>query len=267
MSARLDGILAKIERAKEHVRDLDCRIAAFRKTEPYRIVADQEAKPPNRVYRVQVRSQPPPVISIVAGEAIQHLRGVLDHLAWQLVKANGGAPSRDTSFPIFEVPGKYKAKSPRKVQGMSAAAVSNVESVQPYQSGYDALWELQELNNIDKHRLLLVAGFGLHRFRFSATYNHPIMEGPQVKQFIAEFFAAVPAEGASRPPSFVMLQDGAEIGMNWLDGPLQHDEQFELTYEIAFGEPKIVEGKPILPFLHQATQLVEQIVGLFAPLL
>ncbi len=259
---RLVGIRAKIERAEEHIRDLESRIRAFRQTEPYRIVCDQDSQPPNRIYRVQIRSQPPPVMAVIAGEVIQHLRSVLDHLAWQLVEANSKKPTGDTCFPIYNTSTEYKTKPPGKVKGISTGAEGVIESVQPYQSGYGPLWELHKLNNFDKHRLLLIVGFGLHEFRFSAGYRHPFSQDERHKSFVSRFFEPAPL-GSTPPPKFAILQDGAEIGMNWIDGPPTQDEKFDLTYEIAFGKPEIVEGKPVLPFLHQAIQLVEQVVGLF----
>ena len=158
--SRLSGIRAKIERAKCHVRDLESRILAFRETDPYALFGDDDPKTGERVLRVRVRSQPPNDFALIAGEAVYQLRSSLDHLAWQLVEANGNAAGKWTYFPICETAAKYKAASPGQVKGMSPAAISMIDAIQPYQGGCGELWKLHALSNYDKHRLLLVIAFG-----------------------------------------------------------------------------------------------------------
>jgi hypothetical protein len=47
---------------------------------------------------------------------------------------------------------------------MSSAAIAAIDAVQPYGGRNDVLWHLHELNNIDKHRLILTVGSALHSF-------------------------------------------------------------------------------------------------------
>jgi hypothetical protein len=115
--ARLAGIRLKIERAKEHIRDLENRLLAFRKTDPYGLRSENDPQTGDRSYRVQVRSQIPKDFPLIVGEALYQLRSSLDHLAWQLVEANGQTPGKWTYFPICETAAKYKTESPGKVQG------------------------------------------------------------------------------------------------------------------------------------------------------
>ena len=95
---------------------------------------------------------------------VHDLRSALDHLAWQLVEANGGTP-RDrpgepqTAFPIrTEAP-----KNGLRIHGdVAPAALEVVEALQPYnvspESPADAvLWHLHRLDVIDKHHELLLA--------------------------------------------------------------------------------------------------------------
>jgi hypothetical protein len=74
--------------------------------------------------------------------------------------------------------------------------------------------------------------------------------------------------GASLPSrKLKVLEDGAEIGR--ISGQLRPDvnENLKAAFEIAFGEPQIVEGEATLPFLHQLTHLVGSIVAQFEPFL
>jgi hypothetical protein len=45
---------------------------------------------------------------------------------------------------------------------MTKAAIDKIESLTPYKGGNDLLWQINELNNIDKHRILLVTGSAVH---------------------------------------------------------------------------------------------------------
>jgi hypothetical protein len=40
----------------------------------------------------------------------------------------------------------------------------------------------------------------------------------------------------------------------------------QFTFEIAFGEDKVVQGEPLIPTLHELVQFVEGFVELFPPL-
>ena len=45
------------------------------------------------------------------------------------------------------------------------------------------------------------------------------------------------------------------------------NENLDLTYEIAFAQPEIVHGQPVVPLLRQFCQFVENVVDQFVPLL
>jgi hypothetical protein len=262
-SARLLGIQAKIERAKHHVHDLECRIKAFRETDPYRITCETDAQSGHRVFRVHIRSQLPADIPLIAGEAIHQLRSSLDHLAWQLVEANGEVPTKRTYFPICQTAAIYKAKFQGMVKGISPAAISILDSLQPYRGRYDGLGKLHELNIVDKHCLLLVVGYGLTRFGLS--YNHPqlgdlLANIPAVGKFMADTERLV-SDAPSR--GFMITEDGAEVAEIVGLPDVNMNEEVNCTFDIAFGDPQIVKGEPILPFLIQLIQLVNGVINQF----
>jgi hypothetical protein len=152
MSARLVGVRAKIERAKHHINDLEGQIVAFRGTNPYALRCDYDSETGERVFRAVVRGEIPVGFAVIAGEAAHHLRSALDHLAWQLVEANGGTPDGQTSFPLFKSPAQDEGTFTRKLEGMSTAAVELVRSKQPYHAGLEVLRALHEVDNFDKNR-------------------------------------------------------------------------------------------------------------------
>jgi hypothetical protein len=246
----LAGVRAKIKRAKYHICDLESQIQRFLDNEPYGTSVDNDPQTGENVHRVKLSAEIPDDFPLIIGDAVHSLRSSLDHLACQLAVANGGTIGRQ-SFPIFETAAKYKGMKPTQVEGISPAAISLFETVQPYQSGYEAIWKLHDLDNTDKHRLLVVAAFDVVGILWSLGKRWPY------DAIRPEDVLGVNIRGPG------LLQDGTEIGRVPPDYASDMDVYSGLTALIAFREPKIVEREPVLPLLTQLTCLVEQIIDLF----
>jgi hypothetical protein len=252
MLDRLKGIRLKIKRAKHHISDCEVLARAPNKSGFYGLKPEQDPKTGDIFYRIWFPRDPPDEFALVAGEAIHQLRSSLDHLAWQLVEANGGLPDDKTGFPICKTPPKKKAGFERKVMGICPGAISVINALQPYQSGDDALWKLQELNNIDKHRFLYVA---IHALADATVHrSKPAVPG-------AETTVTASFSGSQR----VMLQNGAiVIGITkHTKDTSQVNENFNVTFDIAFRDPQIVQGESVLPLLHQFVGFIDGVVNQF----
>ncbi len=260
-SDRLLGIRAKIERAKEHIGNLESRVRTFRETNPYRIGVEVDPQSGKRRYKVRVVASPPIDLGLLAGEAVHQLRSSLDHLAWQLVKANNGTPDPRTFFPIKDaapVSTQDKKAFQAKIKGMDPGAKAIIERLQPYQSRDLDLWILHRLDNIDKHQVLFLVACDVKQIGVVLTPGTPDPQGGFI--FIGR------RSNPNARGKFMILEDGAELGAYVGAQPNMH-ENFHVAFEIAFGEPEIVEGEPVLPLLHQLVGLVDGIVNLFVPFL
>ena len=244
---RLMGVMAKIERARQHIRDFEARRELFIQSRPYDVVRDD---PQAGVYGfvLRFRCKPPRDMPLTIGDAVHNLRSALDHLAWQLVEANGQTPSKDTAFPIFETADKYKKHSASRVEGMSTGAISLINAIQPYQGGNDDLWELHRLDILDKHRLQYVVEYSDVPTRLKVVSH---VGTSIVHQFVD-------------PNDIGMLHDGAKLA---LEGSHVGDVQtsLDLTIDIAFRDSQTAYGKPVLPFLYKVANLVDSIANQFAP--
>jgi hypothetical protein len=249
MSARLDDIRAKIERANEHILDLEARIQAFRSNNPYGVVTEDDGQSGRRVYKAKVNLPIPSDFSLVTGDALHNLRTALDYLAGQLVESNGETPDHLTCFPTYQRPPKDESQFMRKVQGMSPFAIGLIETVQPYKTGNDALWHLSQLDNMDKHRIPLKATSSRQ-----PAFLFPIDLGD------------LPPGGIISIPGMFEFCGGADLedGTVLAKANLPADNvEFQLAFEIAFGKSTVVEGQPVLPLLHQFVELVESVIDLF----
>jgi hypothetical protein len=160
VSQPLDGVMLKIQRADEHIRNLNAEVAALINGDTYRLVSEPDTDARECVLRV-LGPEPPGRLAVIAGEIVHQLRSILDHLVWQLVIANGGEPSRKHQFPIHDRPQEFRTACERGViKGISASARSMIEAHQPYKRGgtieRNFLHVLREMDNTDKHRSLTV---------------------------------------------------------------------------------------------------------------
>lgn len=164
MSGRAERVLVKVVRAEELLEELRQLIGVYAHQHFQPIPARLVVQPEGGYFQVD---GPIPLYShgphaAIIGDVVHNLRSSLDHLAWQLVEANGGTPSdkpgEQTAFPIRDV----RRKELRIHGGVDPRALKVIEDLQPYnvhpESPTDAdLWHLHRLDIVDKHHGLLLA--------------------------------------------------------------------------------------------------------------
>ena len=158
----LEGVKAKIGRTHDGVRSLEADIAAFCELQRRQIVFDA-AQPQLRI--MDDGPAVPVNYSIRVGEIAYNLRSALEHLIWQMVKANGQHPNSSNEFPIFKCESRYQKSSDRKLKGLDEKQRKLVDEFQPYSDCGKVGKQLLMLHlicNIDKHRHLNVAA--IHSF-------------------------------------------------------------------------------------------------------
>jgi hypothetical protein len=172
----------KIRRADHSLRALDADIGAQLRWDPLikpRVKLDPTvyAEPVEGAYRVYAEVREAPLRwGVLVGEIIHNLRSALDHAFFRLANGPGVNP-RHLQFPIFKEEADYNrwrqpSKDRKRADPMThvpARAVSHIEWFEPFKahargepSATDPLARLNEMSNLDKHRLTrpLVLGFG-----------------------------------------------------------------------------------------------------------
>lgn len=177
MSARRDVEL-RLRRADKHLKELKGLIDAFENSSGYMVSERIEGKRKEYVYRLCFTSKPAEEIPVIVGDFLHNVRSALNYLMRGLVPSS----RRDkTQFPIFgrdpfardPVTRRYVERDPtvrrawrRCVEGVDAPALAYLKQIQPYNVGprqgqLHRLVILQWLSNVDKHRELIEAAFGL----------------------------------------------------------------------------------------------------------
>ena len=212
MDASLEGVKLKIDRATEHLEELNKEVENYLDGRPYEVVGKPREEG-NPLLVCKVHRQPPLRLSVLLGDFLHNLRSSLDHLAWQLVLANGGTPGEATSFPIYARRRKYKEFKKKNdalsgvVGEISEDAARLVEKFQPYnnQAGTpkeDPLWILNKLNNVDKHRQFNVAALNT-----SEVVQVDLLTADGSGVYMTMQFPN--EDGTNRP-----IEDGATVGVD-----------------------------------------------------
>jgi hypothetical protein len=167
----------KLERARVHLDALYDKVGAWIDREPYRVVDEPDPEPPLepipdgflvRRFRIDRAAEMPAEFSLLIGDCLFNLRASLDHLALALARAHsartGTVMTNDqvgsSEFPIFYDRPMKPNEEQRKIGCVDPAACAAIRLMQPYQRGdgytSDPLWQIHEMNRIDKHRALTV---------------------------------------------------------------------------------------------------------------
>jgi len=168
---------------------------------------------------------------------LHNLRSTLDHLAYSLAEKHTGNPLPDpiaqtSEFPIFSSDDSKAID--KKIRGIHPHARAIIIDLQPYQRGndysLDPLWILQQLSNIDKHRLLLIgtvnsvaAGFSVDKSRNYDLRTADVYAVPIRNEAIVCRYRAIP----KNPNKEMHLE-------------------FNPLLEIAFESPLTVAGKNVI---------------------
>lgn len=259
MPERLTGFDAKIERAKKHIGEIKVAVRTFIDSAPYEVFTYSEIESKVWVWAIDVGKDPPPDLASILGDVLNNLRSALDYLAWELAAGRG---NDQLSFPISQTEQGFKA-AVKGIEnlGVGNAAVKLLLATQAYKGGNGhGLWQLHQLNRREKHRFLMPVGAAIREIVIDVA--------AQIKAF-GWVSAQYPSSLSALPtePKFP-LKDGTIVyriaPSAWSRGVGLNPK---FTFYLAFGEGESFDGEPILPTLTHLSQLVEETIKPFRPLL
>lgn len=183
---------AKYARALEDFQALDRDVRRFLNSKPYRMGVEFEPQSGWHVARLRIREEPPPRLSVIAGNVAYQLLSGLNHVAWELaVRKLGIARARKKrqgiEFPIAKTSGDFDARAIVTQRLVSKQALAVFDKLQPYNrtngektAPQHPLVTMKEVADADKHRILAPSfgrgDFGSVQFR----WNQRIARGPRI---------------------------------------------------------------------------------------
>ncbi len=143
---------AKLRRANEHISEVERLIRSYLATDFYRLSFEPDHGEGRIKVVFQSLHQPDKSIALAVGDAVSNMRSALDYAVVALTGLNKAAMPVADSAKGF----KGELKSALVVNlGLDAVAFF-ISKIQAYENGVGhAVWQLNKLRNIDKHRFLL----------------------------------------------------------------------------------------------------------------
>lgn len=268
MSDHLDGVRAKLHRAKENIVNLQGECVAFL-NEHYRHDFIGEADPQGSKHLISYPSSkaPPARLAVLTGEVLYLLRSSLDHLVGQLVRL--GDPSHKlngVSFPICTDPRNHNASECGKVKGIPDAAAAAIMAAQPCYGRHapdrsHALAILNTLNNRDKHRLLVtLVGTLTHIGHPDVQVTAKGMSGFTVRAPRLGTNVTLDHARVTTPMAMVEvfpITDGAPVEVAYVK------VKRKLSFHISIEDAGTGQNEPLIPFLQHFENVTSGVVRSF----
>lgn len=196
-------------------------------------------------------------IAVDVGLCLHNMRATLDGLAYQLAWLNKGDrltedEGKKTEFPIYESKALFDRK---KHSDYLTPYIPRLEKYQPYLSQSDEpdpLLILHKLNNIDKHRLLLVVGARVQPITTDPQWTHKLTHDLE-----SSHYKRIDNLGAH-------AIEGEVIGeFDAAPKPFMANARFAI--QLCFGDDHdLVNGQEVVPTLKALSSRVAKIVEDFA---
>lgn len=147
----------KFEQGKEHCQTFFERANAWMALPPHRAIVNLDAETGDSVVKIVCDKSMPDRLENVASDAINNLRGALDHAAYAVADPLKRG-NNNTHFPFGDT---LTEVLNRKSGGSSAIPQDFFDlmvTFKPYRSGNTPLWALNKLRNPNEHRITCAIG-------------------------------------------------------------------------------------------------------------
>jgi hypothetical protein len=227
---------SKAEWAKQHIRKLFGEYRTLLESDFARPVIEDDFEPGQQRVKIVRIAEFPPSIPLIVGDAVHNLRTAFDYIMvaitgmdWMALpvgKTRNDIISKSTHYGTIETAFPLLAKF-------------IIDEIQPYYRGQFRLWELSELDRIDKHRLIL------------PTINQAHRLGMKVED-----------QSGKRSDVWFTTSDRFSTTQTFR-GPVKIHREGDPALSVSFGPGTPLEGHPVLETLDQFAELALQAIERF----
>jgi len=226
---------SKAQWAKHRIRELFAEYRALLDSDLTRLVIEDDFEPgQQRVKAVRI-TEFPPSIPLIIGDAVHNLRTAFDYIVVEITGLDWIAlpvgKTRDdlSHHRYYEMIKKHMPK----------LATFIVDEIQPYQRGQFLLWELSELDRMDKHRLILPTSNQAHRLEVE-----------------------IEDQSGKRTTRWFTIGDGFATTQTFL-GPVKIHNEGSSALSVRFGPRTPFNDQPVLETLDRVSELALQAIERF----
>jgi hypothetical protein len=228
----------KIRWANGHIYKIIDQYRAFLDSDLAEMSIERDGVTGKQVLKISDPTEFPPMIALIVGDAIHNLRTAFDYITVAVTGKDWMAlPVGKTRDDIVSKSNHYRAiksSNPRLADFI-------LNEIQPYCGGKFMLWELSELDRIDKHRLILPTIQDTHRIGV-------VLEDESGKTLSSQWLTSS-SSNASRV----------------LDGviPFSIKDKGHSAVTVSFGPGTPFDGEPVLGTLSRFAELAFEAVEAF----
>lgn len=261
----LDSVRLKIDRAKQHFNYLGSAINT-RSAEQAGKAVSTELDPHRGGFKLpQDTGSHLAQWSLIVGDAFHNLRSALDHLVLRLAVLNGTSHAdaqEVTFFPVCLDGPSFRSSVKGFKRCISQETLAALKTLQPYTTAnavkipakHNILYIVSQLDNIDKHRMLLVIEGGFSITDVTLRRKDESIIKPSI-----------------RPDVWAPMKDTAELGSVDFSGVnLEGDETVDMdvyaSVDVFLNEPELELGdRPVKlrVLLRRCIERVDAVVNAF----
>lgn len=240
MSDHFDSPKEVLDRARDHIQDLDARIKTFFERKPYTRVIDYDRETGQDVHKIRFTAAIPGKAAAVAKDAFSNLRDALDHAVYGSAAAlRPGKRPGGTAFPFAYDAAGVHDKLNSELIDVPPEVRSLLESFRPHKTGNQLLWGLNQTRNTKTHRILvplIAASVGS-----SLTLTGDII-GPSEIGYSRW-------DPAKNEVEYLRLGRGSKLKY-----------EVNIALDVLFGDVEALGGKPAVATLNTLASEVESII-------
>jgi hypothetical protein len=229
------GPRLKIERAYRHLDEFHAVSEAFLDSDFYEAGIEEDPNTGACYFKLSMSKAIPAQFPLCMGDAAHNMQAALDHLATGLVRKWRGH-SRNVYFPFDETREGLIRRISNDPVKQSVPGIENiiVDEIKPYKAGNTPLWQLNKLDVIDKHNLLIPAIYVTH-----VTVDRVVVDSSSV---IEKCLFSVGPGGLIKP-------------FGWTS-KVYFEGDIYPSFNVSFPEGSPFQNEPVLPTLVQAADAV-----------
>lgn len=208
--------------ADKRIADLESEISAFMNEKPWSIVVEKDVDGVTDLHKIKFTKMLSDDIPHLVFDAANNLRPVLDQAAFAIaVQHTGNKSPKSAKFPF----GPTEDDMLNNLRGAGKDLPSEIQDLfkgfKPYKGGNNALWALNELCNVPKHKMII-----------------PVMMGGISANFLGDSATKV------RIPNFAWDREKNEIIFLIGDPGYHARYQAQFTFTVALDNvEKIIRGQ------------------------
>jgi len=231
-----------IERAREHIGEVDAEIKAFFDRKPYTRVIELDRETGLYAHKIRLTAKLPGRIKAVVKDVASNLRDVLDHAVYGSAVALSGTNLDNTGFPFArDAAGVIGELNSKRLSGNPPEIRALLASFEPHATGNQLLWGLNRIRVPNTHRILVPVGL--------ATLSSTISEGSGTVTSGSQL-GYCRWDTTKNEVEYLRLGPGSTF-----------DYKIEISFDVTFENVEALSGEPAISALHAMTSEVERILS------